>query len=215
MSERPPSDSSGLQPGDPLGGTPPPPPTSAPETPGYATTPPPGAGGPPPAAATAPGAVAGRLVLAGWWSRVGAQLIDGLIIGFGGLLLLIAITAPFSIGFFADEDVGVVSVIVGLMFAVLCVSIVALLYAPALMARTNGKTLGRMALGIRVVRAKGQPITFGFAMLREVIVKALLFGIASSLTAGLASLLDVLWPLWDEENRALHDFIVDTRTIVD
>jgi hypothetical protein len=50
-------------------------------------------------------------------------------------------------------------------------------------------------------------------MLREVAVKTLLGGIAGTLTGGLANLLDVLWPLWDEENRALHDFIVDTRTI--
>jgi uncharacterized RDD family membrane protein YckC len=201
MSERPPSESSGLESGDPLQA----------DAPGYATTPPPGAGGPPVSAA--PGTLAGRHVLAGWWSRVGAALIDGVIVGIGGAVLLIAITAPFSIGFFADDDVGVVSIIVGFLFATLCVSIIALLYAPAMMARTNGQTLGRMVLGIRVVRAKGQPMTFGFAMLREVAVKALLFGIASSFTFGLASLLDVLWPLWDEENRALHDFIVDTRVI--
>jgi uncharacterized RDD family membrane protein YckC len=201
MSERPPSESSGLETGDPLRG----------DAPGYVTTPPPGAGGPPVSAA--PGTLAGRHMLAGWWSRVGAALIDGVIVGIGGTVLLIAITAPFSIGFFADDDVGVVSIIVGFLFATLCVSIIALLYAPAMMARTNGQTLGRMVLGIRVVRAKGQPMTFGFAMLREVAVKALLFGIASSLTFGLASLLDVLWPLWDEENRALHDFIVDTRVI--
>jgi hypothetical protein len=25
----------------------------------------------------------------------------------------------------------------------------------------------------------------------------------------------VLWPLWDDENRALHDFVVDTRTVKD
>jgi uncharacterized RDD family membrane protein YckC len=189
------------------------PPRGAPatETPGYVTTPPPGAGGPP--ASAPPGALVGRHVLAGWWSRVGAQVIDGIIIGIGGLVLLIAITAPFSLFFFGGEDVGFVSIIVGLLFATLCVTIVAFLYAPAMMARTNGQTLGRMVVGIRVVRAKGQPMTFGFAMLREVAVKALLFGIASSLTFGLASLLDVLWPLWDEENRALHDFIVDTRVI--
>jgi uncharacterized RDD family membrane protein YckC len=72
-----------------------------------------------------------------------------------------------------------------------------------------------MAVGIRVVRAGGQPMTFWFAMLREVVVKTLLFGIVSSFTFGLASLLDVLWPLWDEENRALHDFVVNTRVIVD
>ena len=183
----------------------------APETPGYVTTPPPGAGGPP--VASTPRALSGTHVLASWWSRVGAALIDGLIIGLGGIVLLIALTAPFGIGFFAGEEFGIVSLIVGLLFATLCVTIVAFLYAPAMMARTNGQTLGRMVLGIRVVRAKGQPMTFGWAMLREVAVKALLFGIASSLTFGLASLLDVLWPLWDEENRALHDFIVDTRVI--
>ena len=195
---------SDLEPGDPLRG--------APEAPGYVTTPPPGAGGPP-VPAPAPGALSGAHVLAGWWSRVGAALIDGLIVGIGGIVLLIAITAPFGLLFFADEDLGVVSIIFGFLLATLCVTIVAFLYAPAMMARTNGQTLGRMVLDIRVVRAKGQPMTFGWAMLREVAVKALLFGIVSSLTFGLASLLDVLWPLWDEENRALHDFIVDTRVI--
>jgi uncharacterized RDD family membrane protein YckC len=194
---------SDLEPGDPLRG--------APEAPGYVTTPPPGAGGPPVAATH--GALSGTHVLASWWSRVGAALIDSVIIGVGSLVLLIALTAPFSIGFFGGDDVGFVSIVVGLLFATLCVTIVAFIYAPAMMARTNGQTLGRMVVGIRVVRAKGQPMSFGFAMLREVAVKALLFGIASSLTFGLATLLDVLWPLWDEENRALHDFIVDTRVI--
>jgi uncharacterized RDD family membrane protein YckC len=160
-------------------------------------------------------AVAGRYVLSGWWRRAGALILDGLIVGIGALVLLVAITAPISIGFYASDDIGVVSILVGLFLAVVCVSIVALLYAPAMMARTNGKTLGRMATGIRVVRAGGEPITFGFAMLREVAVKALLFGIAGSLTAGLANLVDYLWPLWDEENRALHDFLVNTRTIID
>jgi uncharacterized RDD family membrane protein YckC len=84
-----------------------------------------------------------------------------------------------------------------------------------MMSRTNGKTLGRMAMNIRVIRADGRPITFGFAMLREVLIKTLLVGVIASATFGLAWLLDVLWPLWDEEHRALHDFVVNTRTIVD
>jgi uncharacterized RDD family membrane protein YckC len=213
MEERP-RDTSGLTSGDPLGDGPPR--TVAPEAPtvrGYTTPPPPGAGGPP--ATLAPGEVAGRYVLSGWWRRAGALMIDGLIVGIGGLALLIAITAPFSVGFFASDGVGVVAIIVGFLIGSLCVTVVALLYAPALMTRTNGKTLGRMATGIRVVRANGEPMTFGVAMVREVAVKALLFGILSSITFGLASLLDVLWPLWDEENRALHDFVVNTRTILD
>jgi uncharacterized RDD family membrane protein YckC len=174
-------------------------------TSGYTTMPPPGAGGPP-VAPEAMGPVADRHVLAGWWPRVGATLIDWVIVGLGAIVLTVALTAPFSIGFFAGDDVG-------FLIAVVCVSIVALLYAPALMARTNGQTLGKMALGIRVVRANGKPVDFGYAMLREVAVKALLFGVAGGVTGGLAQLADCLWPLWDEENRALHDMIVDSRVI--
>jgi uncharacterized RDD family membrane protein YckC len=163
----------------------------------------------------APREVAPAYELSGWWRRVGAALLDGLVIGIGAVVLLVAITAPFSVGFFASDDAGAVSLAVGLLVAIVCVSIVALLYAPAMMARTDGRTLGRMAAGIRVVRANGEPMTFGLAVLREVVLKALAFPIAGSITGGILNLLDVLWPLWDAENRALHDIVVDTRVVLD
>jgi uncharacterized RDD family membrane protein YckC len=179
---------------------------------GYTSPPPPGAGGPVSSySASAP--VGGQLVLASYGRRVGAFLIDGLIVGVGALILLVVITAPFSVGFFASDSAGVGALIVGFILATLCVTVIAFLYAPALMARTNGQTFGRMAAGTRVVRANGQAITFGFAMLREVVVKALLFGLLGGITGGIVHLLDFLWPLWDEENRALHDFVVNTRTV--
>jgi uncharacterized RDD family membrane protein YckC len=226
MTERP-SDSGGLSSGDPLGGggapEPPrhpsglpgaPPAPERPETlPGYGSPPPPGAGGP--VAPASYGGVMGRYVLATWISRVGAQLIDGLIIGVGALILFLPIGAALGVGAASDSNTGVGAAIVGLLFWVLCVAIIAILYAPVLMARTNGKTLGRMVMNIRVVRTSGEPITFGFAMLREVAVKAVGVGVAGSVTFGLAGLLDSLWPLWDEENRALHDFIVSTRVVKD
>ena len=221
------SGSGGLSSGDPLGGgaapEPPrhesglpgaPPAPERPSTaPGYGSPPPPGAGGP---VAPAFGAnVMGRFVLATWPSRVGAQLIDGLIIGVGALILFLPIGAALGIGAASDSSTGIGAAIVGLLFWVLCVAVIAVLYAPILMARTNGKTLGRMVMNIRVVRTTGEPVTFGFAMLREVAVKSIGFGIAGSFTFGLAPLLDSLWPLWDEENRALHDFIVSTRVVKD
>ena len=101
------------------------------------------------------------------------------------------------------------------MVTLLVFLVVALLYAPLMMSKTNGQTVGRMATGIRVIRAGGEPITFGFAALREIAVKGLLFGILGSFTFGIAQLIDYLWPLWDDENRALHDFIVDTRVVQD
>ncbi len=160
------------------------------------------------APAPAPAVESRGLVLAGWWRRAGAQLIDGAII----LAITLALFVPLGIGAF-DDDPSLVALALGAVVATLIATAVAFLYAPLLMARTNGQTLGRMATGIRVVRANGQPMTFGWAMLREVAVKYLLFGVASSFTAGIASLLDVLWPLWDEENRALHDFLADTRVV--
>jgi uncharacterized RDD family membrane protein YckC len=225
MTERP-SDSGGLSSGDPLSGGAPEPPRHesglpgappAPERPqtlpGYGSPPPPGAGGP--VASTAYGGVMGRYVLASWLSRVGAQLIDGVIVTAISLVLLLPIAAALGVGLAWDSDVSISAAIGGFVLWIFCIAIIVLFYAPVLMARTNGKTLGRMAMNIRVVRTSGQPISFGFAMLREVGVKALAVGLAGSVTFGLAGLLDSLWPLWDEENRALHDFIVSTRVVQD
>jgi uncharacterized RDD family membrane protein YckC len=214
MSERP--NDPGLTSGDPL--------APGPEGPrhesglpgfsgGYSSPPPPGAFGTPAPTAPAPAPAAGRYVLAGWWSRVGAALIDGIIIS----VVAVALLAIFGVGIAStDSDTGTGALIVATLVSGLAFAVAALLYAPLMMAKTNGKTLGRMAVGNRVVRANGQPMTFGWAMLREVAVKWLLFNaVGGSITFGLAGLVDVLWPLWDDENRALHDFIVDTRTIKD
>jgi uncharacterized RDD family membrane protein YckC len=149
-------------------------------------------------------------MLASWGRRALAQIVDGVIIGVGAVILVALLSA---VGVSAESDSGVVAFVIFALLAVLAFTVVAFLYAPLMMARTNGQTVGRQLTGIRVIRAEGGRMTFGFAMLREVVVKALLVGIASSVTFGLAWLLDILWPLWDEENRALHDFVVNTRTI--
>lgn len=198
----------GFAAGDPLGGG-----SAYPE--GYTSPPPPGAGGTPglPAGRPAPGTYR----LAGWWRRAGALIIDGLII----LTVASIIMIPLGVGLFATStgedtsDGGFVALVLGFVVALLVIAVVAMAYAPVMMAKTNGKTLGRMAVGTRVIRANGQAMTLGFAALREVVVKTLLVGVVSSFTFGLAQLLDYLWPLWDDENRALHDFVTDTRTILD
>jgi uncharacterized RDD family membrane protein YckC len=207
MSER-----GGLTPGDPLGG-------GGGSTPaerqgglwsggqGYSSPAPPGAGGPAPSFMDAP---SGRPALASWGSRVVAQIVDGIIIAIGAVIVFALLAA---LGLTVDTDGGAAAFIVTAFFAVIAFSIVALLYAPVLMSRTNGQTLGRMVVNIRVIRADGGPMTFWFAALREIIVKSLLVGVIASATFGLAWLLDILWPLWDEENRALHDFVVNTRSI--
>jgi uncharacterized RDD family membrane protein YckC len=181
---------------------------------GYTTPPPPGAGG----VATAPigSPIAGQWQLSGWWRRVGAHVLDAIVICLIAAVFFAIFAAFAGAGFLVGDTTGYIAIVLGILGFGLCIVIAALIYAPLMMARTNGKTLGRMACGIRVVRANGEPISFGYAMVREVLTKWLLFGvIANSFTFGLAALVDYLWPLWDEENRALHDFVVNSRTILD
>lgn len=188
--------------GDPLGPSQPP----AAPPPGYGAGPvPPGAYAPPPA--PAPG---GPMVLAGWFKRVGAAIIDGLIVGAVVLVLFLPLAA---VGLSVDTEVGAVAFVLTLLLFTLLLFVASMLYAPFWMARTNGQTIGKQVLGIRVVRTNGKRVDFGHAALREVAIKALLFGVGGSLTFGLANLLDWLWPLWDDENRALHDFLASTRVV--
>jgi uncharacterized RDD family membrane protein YckC len=89
-------------------------------------------------------------------------------------------------------------------------------YAAALMARAgarNGQTLGKQALGLRVVRDNDAPVGFGWGLLRELGVRELLLTVSSSFVFGIPYLLDSLWPLWDETNRTLHDMIVSSHVV--
>jgi uncharacterized RDD family membrane protein YckC len=194
----------GLTPGDPLGDRPPAPPGQPAGGYGESRVPP-GAFSPP----ERPQRLGADVVYADWWKRVFAAILDGLIVG-GATILILAV---LGVGVFADGNASTAEIIVGAVLGTLIFAVLALLYAPVLMARTNGKTLGKMALGIRVARANGKPVDFWWAVLREVVVKGIGFGIAGAITGGIANLVDWFWPLFDSENRALHDFLVDSRVI--
>ena len=77
----------------------------------------------------------------------------------------------------------------------------------------NGQSWGKQILGITVIRDNGEQIELGFAFLREFVVKNLLFGFVGGFFAGIPTLVDYLWPLWDDENRCLHDMVVSTHVV--
>src|SRR5262249_47153318 len=62
----------------------------------------------------------------------------------------------------------------------------------------NGQTLGKQVVGIRVVKADGSPVSVGFGILRDFVVKGLLFGTLGFFLFGIPGLLNYLWPLWDK-----------------
>jgi uncharacterized RDD family membrane protein YckC len=142
---------------------------------------------------------------ASWWSRVGATILDGLVVAVIAIVLGVGIA---GVALDADDEaLEALAAVAGL--------IVAALYYGLLMRRggeRNGQTWGKQAVGIRVVRTDGKQMTFGYALLRELLVKTVLFGYVAVFTLYLATLLNYLWPLWDPRNRALHDRVA--RTLV-
>jgi uncharacterized RDD family membrane protein YckC len=151
--------------------------------------------------------------LASWGTRAAAYLIDGLIIVVPALIILGILGAGIVA---ADDGDSVAALVGGVMLTVLVVTIESFLYAPLLMIRQgerNGQTIGKQLMGIRAVRDNGQPWTFGSAAVREVLVKSLAVGIASSIIPFVPWFLNFFWPLWDDENRALHDMVVSSHVV--
>jgi uncharacterized RDD family membrane protein YckC len=150
-----------------------------------------------------------------WWSRAAAILLDSAIV-VAIALAIRAVSARYVLGESVRElDNTYWSQLATAMLA-------AALYYPILMWRTDGRTVGKIALKIRVVSTNGRAMTLSLATAREVVIQTGVIGGLASLPAPyralgfLAALLDYLWPLWDSEKRALHDMIVGTRvTVVD
>ena len=156
----------------------------------------------------------GGAPLAGWGSRFGAWFIDGLIVGVPATIVFLALVGG-AVGV-GDDNAGFWVLVGSSLLSILVFAVLALIYAPVTMARPgphNGQTWGKQILGIRVIRDSGEPMTFWWAALREVAVKNLGVGIAASATFGLAFLVNYLWPLWDDQNRALHDMAVSTHVV--
>ncbi len=142
--------------------------------------------------------------LAEWWPRVGATLLDMLIVGVLGLPVLLLGGALEDLSGASEGLVGWLVIL--LWFAVGSV------YVSLLMRREgehNGQTLGKQAAKIRVVRDDGQPLAAGTAFVRNVLLKY----VVANVVFGIGWMIDSLWPLGESQNRALHDFPVHTHVV--
>jgi uncharacterized RDD family membrane protein YckC len=137
--------------------------------------------------------------LAGWWSRVGAYLLDGLIL-YAPLAAVVGILFASS-----PDDEGGAWAVLGLVYALGFVLPWA--YFTVLHGGERGATYGKRALGIRVVDERhGGSIGYGSAFGRYAVV----FGLG---LFALPLVADYLWPLWDEKNQSLHDKAVRSLVV--
>ena len=141
--------------------------------------------------------------------RILAHIIDGFIVGLGGIpgfilmfvgIGLAASTADRSGRMSDDATAGAVGILF-LSYAVIFLGVIGLwLYNCYLLGR-DGATIGKRLMKIKVLDAQGQPLGFGKAFLREIVKQAL---------GGFCFIL-LLWPLWDEQKQGLQDKVFGTH----
>lgn len=206
MSDIPPPPGSSFPPPPPSGYPPPPPPSSYGPPPGYDAT----YGTTPPSS----------MRYGGVWARFGAVLLDAIVVGLMFAPAIVAIAAgPTEIKTCSVDDEGNVTIGEEInafcevpaagtwaMFAVLGLLALAgaVLYHTLLVGRT-GQTLGKKALGLRVVDAgSGLPIGTGRALGRYLFAMV----ISGNLCA-----LGYLWALWDGRKQTWHDKVVGSVVV--
>ena len=141
-----------------------------------------------------------RHELAGWWRRVGAYLLDALL-----LLLPIGVFVALVVTSKPDDDEGERWVT---LFALtyLATFMLPFVYFTLMHGGERGQTLGKRVTGIRVVDGRGEPIGYGRAFGRY--ANTFLFALFVA-----PIVLDFLWPLWDAKKQSLHDKIAGTVVV--
>ena len=147
---------------------------------------------------------------AGFWIRFVAYMIDGLVLTAAaavivGIVILVVLGAGFAAGPDKDEDDFSVATILAIIVGVIAMIVVGWLYEALLTSSPRGATLGKMAVGVRIVRADGAQLSFGRAtgrhFLKAMVTPMVPFGIGYILAAFTAG------------KRAVHDFMADTLVI--
>lgn len=136
------------------------------------------------------------VVYAGFWKRAAAAIIDGFI-----LSLVVGLCAEALGAILGDLSGGGETAV--LLLTLLCTILLNACYFAWFHSTLNFATPGKMAIGIKVVRGNGEPISF-------------LRGFGRFFAAGLSSLilgLGYLMAAFTARKQSLHDMICDTVVV--
>ncbi len=136
--------------------------------------------------------VSGPMDYAGFWIRFAAKILDYIVIRIFSFIIMMIM------GKLARHGVEW-QLFGGFIFTYLILPII---YFPFMHARF-GQSLGKMATGLQVVRSDGEKLSYGRALAR------FLAEIISVMTIYVGFIMAA----FDDEKRALHDHICDTRVI--
>ena len=142
----------------------------------------------------------------GFWIRFVAYMIDGLVM-LVPTAILVGIFAAFVI--LTDESMdheGLPALlVVAIVVLVAALIVVNWLYEALMTSSPRGATLGKMALGLRIVRFDGTQLSFGRATARH-FVKYMV-------TPMVPLAIGYIMAAFTNRKRALHDILADTLVI--
>jgi len=124
------------------------------------------------------------MAYAGFGKRLLAVILDGIILS----LPAVGLGFAFSFGSSGGSGPNI---------------LLAIVYEALLIALWNGQTIGKLAMGIRVVTADGQPVPVGMAFARA----------GMKIVSGAALGLGYLWMLWDPNKQTWHDKVAKTYVV--
>jgi uncharacterized RDD family membrane protein YckC len=123
---------------------------------------------------------------AGFWVRVGATIMDWLMINLPLIIIAGLITGEFS-----EEN-----------YFVSTITFLYVLITPVLW---KGYVVGKRIAGIRIVKKDGSNVHIGNMLMRTIVA-----GIAYALTLGIGIIVSAFMVGIREDKRAIHDFIAGT-----
>lgn len=149
----------------------------------------------------------GRVVYAGFWKRVAASFIDSFVTTALSYIVQIPLMMIFGVsmvGMAGGDDPFASGAGIAMIGLIYVVSIgIPLLYFSWMHSSTHQASLGKMAVGIKVVRTNGERISFWRAFGRY-------WGMVLS---ALILLIGYLMAGFTERKQALHDMISDTLVV--
>ena len=160
----------------------------------------------PPRAALVSGSAAvhgGEVVYAGFWKRVAANVIDSVVVGIVGGIIGAIIGGVIGAVFGLNGGLGgggflAIQLVTNLVSIAITAGYYAWFHSSA-----NQATLGKMAIGIKVVRSDGEAISFarGIGRYFAFLLSSLILGIG------------LLMAAFTERKQGLHDMICDTLVV--
>ena len=145
----------------------------------------------------------GEVVYAGFWKRVAANIIDSFVVGIVGGIIGAIIGGVIGAIFGLNGGLGGGGLLaIQLVTNLVSIAITAGYYA-WFHASANQATLGKLAIGIKVVRSDGEAISFarGVGRYFAFLLSSLILGIG------------LLMAAFTERKQGLHDMICDTLVV--